>query len=267
MMTLLREPDQTGHAVDELNRLIQNNPYFHTGHQLYIKSLQQTDSAKMALQLNKTALNVRNRSVLYNYLNRPSAFRQEPTTQDAPQVVEEVPFVPGGTYIQKPDETQNIGYAGSTEVSLAESSPTALADEWQDEGNQVLIEVKNMSTEQLEEMLRQQIFQISSMQEEEEIEQPAAVAKHGSKQPATQNTSEDLIDFFLLVNPKIIPSNSQYQVDLEAGMKEDNDISTETLADIYASQGHKDKAIEIYQQLILKYPEKSRYFAAQINRL
>lgn len=48
---------------------------------------------------------------------------------------------------------------------------------------------------------------------------------------------------------------------------EHDDLATETLAQIYAEQGHLQRAIKIYQQLILKFPEKSRYFAAQIKNL
>jgi len=48
---------------------------------------------------------------------------------------------------------------------------------------------------------------------------------------------------------------------------EHDDLATETLAQIYAEQGHLQRAIKIYQQLIVKFPEKSRYFAAQIKNL
>jgi len=77
----------------------------------------------------------------------------------------------------------------------------------------------------------------------------------------------DLIDSFLKSDAKIKPNESEYKADLSAGMQEDKNFFTETLADIYALQGHKDKAIEIYEQLILKNPEKYIYFAAQIKRL
>ena len=45
------------------------------------------------------------------------------------------------------------------------------------------------------------------------------------------------------------------------------DIFTETLARIYADQGHFKEAIDIYNKLILQSPEKSAYFASLIDKL
>ena len=42
---------------------------------------------------------------------------------------------------------------------------------------------------------------------------------------------------------------------------------TETLAGIYLEQGYRQEAIDIYSQLILRYPEKSVYFAALIDEI
>lgn len=44
-------------------------------------------------------------------------------------------------------------------------------------------------------------------------------------------------------------------------------LITETLAEIYADQGLYSQAIEIYQQLILLYPEKNVYFASLIENI
>ena len=42
---------------------------------------------------------------------------------------------------------------------------------------------------------------------------------------------------------------------------------TETLAQIYADQGYPDQAKQIYSRLSLRFPEKSAYFAALIEKL
>ncbi|MBO7603270.1 MAG: hypothetical protein J6S97_02520 [Bacteroidales bacterium] len=45
------------------------------------------------------------------------------------------------------------------------------------------------------------------------------------------------------------------------------DLCTETLAGIYAEQGYINEAKQIYSKLSLRYPEKSVYFAALIEKL
>lgn len=42
---------------------------------------------------------------------------------------------------------------------------------------------------------------------------------------------------------------------------------TETLGNIYASQGYYDMAIDVFSKLILVYPQKNAYFAALISKL
>ena len=47
----------------------------------------------------------------------------------------------------------------------------------------------------------------------------------------------------------------------------DPDFCTETLAAIYLEQGYPQQASEIYSRLSLRYPEKSVYFAALIEKI
>ena len=53
----------------------------------------------------------------------------------------------------------------------------------------------------------------------------------------------------------------------EESLKAQEDTGSETLANILALQGHKDKAIAMYEKLKLQIPEKSTFFAAQIEKL
>lgn len=46
-----------------------------------------------------------------------------------------------------------------------------------------------------------------------------------------------------------------------------DDLITETLAEILVKQGDTEKAVKIYEQLALKYPKKSSYFAGRIENL
>ncbi len=48
---------------------------------------------------------------------------------------------------------------------------------------------------------------------------------------------------------------------------QDDEIISETLARIFAKQGKKEHAIDIYLKLSLKFPEKKAYFADQIENL
>ena len=75
-----------------------------------------------------------------------------------------------------------------------------------------------------------------------------------------------LLDAFLERNPKIVPSDEIKEIDIDAASSiEDNNLITETMAQLYMGQKQFKKAIEAYKTLILKYPEKSSFFAIQIQ--
>jgi hypothetical protein len=81
----------------------------------------------------------------------------------------------------------------------------------------------------------------------------------------------ELIDRFILANPRIGPvtdRGEKAQEDISKPFVEDTGgLVTETLARIYVTQGYYSKAIDIYERLSLKYPEKSSYFATQIEKV
>ena len=84
--------------------------------------------------------------------------------------------------------------------------------------------------------------------------------------------AEDLIDEFLSTNPRISPLDKRDK-DASAPVVQSESsplvtgLVTETLARLYADQGHAAKAIQAYEILKLRVPEKSLIFAARIEAL
>jgi len=63
------------------------------------------------------------------------------------------------------------------------------------------------------------------------------------------------------------PNSIENEENMEEADLSPTGIVTERLAKVYARQGYYDEAIKIYKQLILKFPEKRRYFAVRIEEL
>lgn len=76
----------------------------------------------------------------------------------------------------------------------------------------------------------------------------------------------ELIDKFIEANPKITPSKTTVSTPLnvERSSGDTSYLMTETLARVYLEQKKYQKAIQAYEILILKYPEKSVFFADRI---
>ena len=83
-------------------------------------------------------------------------------------------------------------------------------------------------------------------------------------------TSGQLIDRFLKMGDYRIVAEAgddAEEITTEANFDDEDDLVSEELAEIYALQGLKKQAIEIYRKLSLLNPKKSAYFADQIEKL
>ncbi|MBN1413457.1 MAG: hypothetical protein JW973_00035 [Bacteroidales bacterium] len=99
---------------------------------------------------------------------------------------------------------------------------------------------------------------------------PEHSVEEGEKEANDTTVSKDiLIDRFIESNPRITPPvETTPQIDISAdSVKEDEGLLTDTLAKIYIKQGYYSKAIFTYEKLLLKFPEKSTYFAGQIEAI
>ena len=93
-----------------------------------------------------------------------------------------------------------------------------------------------------------------------------------SNSAASGPKAEDLIDEFLSNNPRISPLDKRDKDAVAPVVQSESSelvtgLVTETLARLYAEQGHAAKAIQAYEILKLRVPEKSLIFAARIEAL
>jgi hypothetical protein len=89
-------------------------------------------------------------------------------------------------------------------------------------------------------------------------------------------SGNNLIDKFLSERPaprkrektprEDSPENFDNEI-VEKSVSESDELITETLAMLYFEQKKYDKALEAFQKLSLKYPEKSVYFASRIEEI
>lgn len=101
---------------------------------------------------------------------------------------------------------------------------------------------------------------------QEEEEKKEIITKDEKKFQESLEKKQAMIDKFIETNPKIIPTKKATvsPINIELSLQENTSLMTETLAKIYLEQKKYQKAIQAYEILILKYPEKSSFFANQI---
>jgi len=120
------------------------------------------------------------------------------------------------------------------------------------------------AADELQQQYFENIFHITSVDELDKSTAPPVVPFD------IKRKEHKIIERFIKEEPQIKPQSSD-KLDNENKAKkssEDRDeLVTETLAAIYTDQMLYHKAIASYKKLILKFPEKSRYFAGKIEQL
>jgi len=256
-----------------LDEIVKEYPYCQTADILFALNLYKENHIKFNDQLKIASAYASDRKVLKRLVNsireidQPDIHPKKPTTK----ILSET----------KPAKTEKQIEADKTGIS-------ELINLLTQEVNLIQIkssgELSNQETEELNNLVDKLTFLLNHVytSPESEIDKKLTISSSYSEysfdhlevlpeKESNKLTKNKLIDKFIREEPKIAPvSKSSFfdPVDFAKQSLIDNDtVVSETLAEIYYSQGNLSKAFKIYKKLSLENPEKSSYFAAQIEKI
>ncbi len=264
---LINKPDAINEKQTEaLGNVLAEYPYFQSARALRLKGLYNQNSFKYNYALKVTAAHTTDRTVLFDFITSDTFTAIQKGYYDK-KVLELLDIkVIDSELIVSEEKTEPKGALETSiltsikEASISEiSDNTKLAEEKLDIG-------KPLDFSKNEKHSFQEWLQLSRTQpivRESDQKPPVEFV------PIDENKKKksELIDKFIETNPKISPikqnTTSHATFDLN---KDDNSLlMTETLARVYLEQKKYQKAIQAYEILILKYPEKSSFFADHIS--
>jgi tetratricopeptide (TPR) repeat protein len=222
-------------TTTEIGEIVALFPYFHTAHLLLLKGLHSNSDVRLANQLKNSAIQIADREKLYNLLHSTGEqFLFDTGKEEIPDLV--------------------LSDKSETEIDPAEN-----------------LQDKKESIENILENVPE-INSLLELDLEKNIADPPQteiIVTPQRTEPSTLSP-DDLIERFIINNPRIEPNREKKEMPVEdrsVPTYEEEGFVTETLARIYISQGYYSKAIDIFEKLSLKYPEKNSYFATQIEKI
>lgn len=224
-------------VLGEIYELVDMFPYCPSAHMLLLKSLNDNEDVRFNRQLKRSALHIANREILYHYLN-PCPGRLQGSNENHP--------------VHDPGGIENVIILTDDKIEAVENpeSLTAAVEPVAEKGT--LLELDTDSVEP-------------------PVSEPPHPAPAPDENELRKQQQSNLIDRFIISNPRIEPSKDKNAIpaaDLSVPHSEETGgLVTETLARIYINQEYYSKAVIIYEKLSLKYPEKSSYFASQIENI
>ena len=257
-----------------LEKIVAEFPYFQSARALRLKGLYNQDSFRYNFDLKTTAAYTTDRSILFDLI-----------TSDYFKAINK------DSYLENVEKIKSIDVI-SIEIVSEKENPSTSSNTLE---QSILTSIKKADALGLEKSeIEERRKSIEKTEVKLEIGKPIAFSKNEkhsfqewlqlskitpitrdeaitndsktAQLEAEKNKKLAIIDKFIEVNPKIPPiSKEAISKDFTSSSSEDKSyLMTETLAKVYLEQKKFQKAIQAYEILILKYPEKSSFFADRI---
>jgi hypothetical protein len=250
---LINKPDAINERQNiSLEKIIEDFPYFQSARVLRLKYLYNQDSFKYNYALKVAAAFSTDRTVLFDFITSPKFVT-----------------IQNGLYDKKVAELLNINVIES-EIIDAKLVP----EEENSVEKSILssIQISNVNTieEKLEigkplEFSKQETHSFQEWLQLSRIKPIERSSDIATDINPDKKKKSDLIDKFIESNPKIPQVNKYSTTTVKEIIIDDKSyLMTETLAKVYLEQKKYQRAIQAYEILILKYPEKSSFFATKI---
>ena len=284
---LINKPDAVNDKQTEaLEKIVQEFPYFQSARALYLKGLYNQNSFKYNYSLKIAAAHTTDRSVLFDFITSDTfttiqkGFYEQKSSEILEIAVNESEVVSDDPKLEVRENTieqsiktsikeasisnelpENDEVATINEEAISEEKPIEVIEEKLEIG-------KPLAFSLTERHSFQEWLQLSKFQpiQREILENPLEQEKPSEVNFEKQKKNV-LIDKFIQANPKIPPVKKDSEIPTifyEPSNADNSSLMTETLARVYLEQKKYQKAIQAYQILILKYPEKSSFFADRI---
>jgi hypothetical protein len=262
--------------VDHLTALedaIKEYPYFQAVRSMYLKGLKNENSPLYNKELQRTAAHTTDRSVLFDFITSESFIQNKVSEQIKLLQQEERTLasdsISGNTLVEEDlnaskNFTQVIDadlFEKKKETSIEEAplefdkNETYSFSQWLQLSRLKPIDRKELPQEKNSVILDEELKKAKKV--EEEIQEVDDRARKMAR-----------IDQFLAEKPKIKPrKSSSNPVNITNHYQDPSQFMTETLAKVYVAQKNYSKALKAYEVLVLQHPEKSAFFADQIQEI
>jgi hypothetical protein len=263
----------------EVNNICRNFPEFSIAHMLKVRIMEVLGYEKDQV-LKLAAVYAMDRKKLLQLVTEVH-MPAEPKPEPEPGLLAE----PTGT-IQFSDESQeqadviieqHAPYAGQEQSSDLLELDEEPEEAFELEAEEAPEEISNETEDEdsAEEELTSENLITALVKDETEMEEPDTDSEDIPAMDLDEPVQEKdkhrhLIRSFILDEPGVIRADRKTSLKGDVSLdsiKEHDGFITDTLAKIYVKQGLLAKAIYAYEKLSLKYPEKSAYFAAQIEKI